>query len=122
MPTGDEFNSSLSDDIEPTSLTECADIRPGDSVCSGWGFLFLNLQRAFVAMLGGSYPDAPPGSSMAPSLLTIATPTNREVVDVTKKISVSWVLLGTAAESFTIELLAAGAMSGSVNVRGGVYV
>ena len=44
LPTGDEYNSSLSDDIEPTSLTECADIRPGDSVCSGWGFLFLNLQ------------------------------------------------------------------------------
>ena len=36
----------LSNDIEPTSLTECGYVRPGDSGCGGWGFYYLNLLAA----------------------------------------------------------------------------
>jgi hypothetical protein len=109
---GDEYNSSMSDDIEPTSLTECAGIRSGDSVCSGWGHLFLNLQRAFVAMLSGDYPaprgDAAAAAGVSPTLLTIAAPTNRQLVNVaTRTIFVEWVLLGATPSSFHISLTTA---------------
>ena len=32
----DTFNATLTDDIEPTSLTECGDVKPGDTRCGGW--------------------------------------------------------------------------------------
>jgi hypothetical protein len=115
---GDEYNSSLSDDIEPSDLFECGVVRPGDASCGGWGFLFLNLQRALVSMLAGTYDDAGGGAggaraggeamTIAPSLLTIAAPTNRQPIDVEAApddaISVSWVQLGARASHYTLAL------------------
>jgi len=101
----------MSDDIEPTSLTECADVRPGDSVCSGWGYLFLNLQRAFVSLLSGAYdsPSTDSDGELTPSLLTIAAPTNRELVFANGgSVTVEWVLLGEAASSYQVLLQSAG--------------
>jgi hypothetical protein len=105
---GDEYNSSLSDDIEPTDLAECGAIRPGDASCGGWGFLFLNLQRGFVSMLSGAYSRGG-GQAVAvatPSLLTIAGPTNREPVLALPAgaITVSWVELGAGASSWVVIL------------------
>ena len=116
---GDEYNSTMSDDIEPTSLTECAGIRPGDSVCSGWGFKFLNLQRAFVSLLSGDYPDRADQTAQAPTLLTIATPTNRELVSIAagRPVYVEWAVLGALADSFHVSLTtAAGAVMAERNV------
>lgn len=116
---GDEYNSSMSDDIEPTSLTECAGIRPGDSVCSGWGFKFLNLQRAFVSLLSGYYPDRADQTTQIPSLLTIAVPTNRELVSIAsgRSVYVEWAVLGALADSFHVLLTtAAGAVIAEHNV------
>jgi hypothetical protein len=102
---GDEFNASLSDDIEPTDLYECGAVRPGDSACGGWGFLFLNLQRAFVSMLSGAYTDNSAGGQMTPSLLTIALPTNRQpVLAESGCITVKWVQLGARASSYVLLL------------------
>ena len=101
---GDEYNSSMSDDGEPTSLTECAYVRTSDSVCSGWGLLFLNLQRALAALLGGSYADPGAGDDSTPNLLTIAWPTNRQPVHV-GPIRITWALLGTTPGSFSVSLI-----------------
>jgi hypothetical protein len=55
----DSYNVTLSNDIEPTSLTECGHVRQGDAGCGGWGFFYLNLMRATVALArGAEAPDA----------------------------------------------------------------
>ena len=42
----DTYNNSLTDDIEPTSLTECGDVKANDTSCGGWGCTALNVLRA----------------------------------------------------------------------------
>jgi hypothetical protein len=56
----DSYNVSLSNDMEPTSLTECGHVRKGDRACGGWGFTYLNLLRATVEIFNN--PDS--GSSV----------------------------------------------------------
>lgn len=108
---GDEYNTSMSDDIEPSDLYECGSVRPGDTSCGGWGFLFVNLQRALVSMLVGAYPDNSAGettsslSAVAPSLLTVAAPTHREPILVETdggSITVRWVQLGARATHYVL--------------------
>jgi len=42
----DSYNVSLSNDIEPISLTDCGYVRPHDRSCGGWGFFYLNMLSA----------------------------------------------------------------------------
>jgi len=45
----DTYSYDFSDDIEPTDMVICAYPRPGQR-CHGWGFFYLNLLRALVAL------------------------------------------------------------------------
>ena len=55
----DSYNTSLTNDMEPISLSECAYVRPGDKgqkpVCNtGWGFFPLNLLAASLKAYSGA--------------------------------------------------------------------
>eukprot|EP01083_Nonionella_stella_P033939 92849_1 len=44
----DIYNSTLGQDIEPTSLTQCGYYRPYNAYCGGWGFRRLNILKAII--------------------------------------------------------------------------
>eukprot|EP00045_Choanoeca_perplexa_P012012 m.129474 g.129474 ORF g.129474 m.129474 type:complete len:574 (-) comp15850_c0_seq6:226-1947(-) len=63
----DIYNTSLGNDMEPLSLTECGYPRPG-TVCGGWGYRYLNLLKAGIMRLGGDDTSS--------TLMAIASPRN----------------------------------------------
>ncbi|EGD81265.1 hypothetical protein PTSG_11301 [Salpingoeca rosetta] len=71
----DIYNATLGNDMEPTSYTECAYRRPNNRRCGGWGFRYLNLLRALIAL----YTHADTTSTV----LAVARPLNHTVVNST---------------------------------------
>ena len=90
----DTYNATLTDDIEPTSLTECGDVKLGDSRCGGWGFTALNYLRAAIWALRNHSGDA----GQDPCVLAILQPDDESSFAVgTARIMVEWRTLTAAA-------------------------
>jgi hypothetical protein len=83
----DTYNVELSDDIEPTSLTE-----EGYRGGTGWGFTYQNLTRALIRIYSGQDKKSVVLAAASPEQ-TISTPT----------LSVEWSAAGPAA-TFTVLL------------------
>ena len=78
--------------------------------------MFVNLQRALAALLGGLYAVPGTGDDSTPNLLTIAGPTNRQPVHM-GPIRITWALLGATPGSFSVSLTSqAGAPISAANV------
>lgn len=86
---GDEYNVNFSDDIEPTDLAACA-----YRGCGGWGYYYMNLTRAILALYRKETPDI--------TVLALSGP----VTPVTTGTSVSleWKFLGARPESYVLKL------------------
>ncbi len=86
----DCYNIPLSNDIEPTSLTDCA-----YRGCGGWGFYYQNLTRALVNL----YHQARPNDT----ILAIGNPDYNNKVS-GRSIDVDWNEIGAPARSFNLFL------------------
>ncbi len=54
----DIYNSTLGNDIEPTSLTQCGYERPNNAYCGGWGFRQLNVLHAITYLLSNPMAES----------------------------------------------------------------
>ena len=91
----DTYNNTLTDDIEPTSLTECGDIKPGDERCGGYGFTALNYLRAAIwaALRHSTNP-----TGQYPCVLAIVTPDDEsEFASGSEPIEITWRTLAPVA-------------------------
>ena len=86
----DTYDVPLSDDIEPTSLTACA-----YRGCGGWGFYYLNLTRALVAL----YHEATPEDT----ILAIARPQEGQKVS-GGSLPLEWTSIGRPVSHYTVLL------------------
>jgi hypothetical protein len=104
----DTYNSTLSDDIEPTSLTECGDIKPGDERCGGWGFTPLNYLRASIwAGLRHAAQSNESNTTQHPCVLAIVSPDDEsQFLSSSGPIEVTWRTLTPIAPrvKFTVQL------------------
>ena len=82
----DCYDTHLSNDIEPTSLTAYCG-------CGGWGFYYLNLTRAFVNLYHQGVPRT--------TVLAIGSPERNAVVS-GKSVFVRWACAGKPPQSFTL--------------------
>ena len=86
----DSYDPSLSNDIEPTSLTAY-----GYRGSGGWGFYYLNLTRACINLYRQKVPQT--------TILAIDSPHRGQVVK-TPGITVRWACVGKAPTGFTLRL------------------
>jgi hypothetical protein len=84
----DIYNSTLGNDMEPTSLTQCAYRRPNDSPYCGQGYFYTNLLAASISLLAGN-----PSQS---TLLTVASPVNHSTVALASALDVVYFFSGPA--------------------------
>jgi hypothetical protein len=98
--SGAACNATLSDDIEPTSLTECGDVKHGDT-CGGWGFSALNYLRAAIWAGLRNYSDSVNGHEDShPCVLAILQPDDESKFAAgTARINVKWRTLAASAET-----------------------
>ena len=94
----DTYTEALSDDIEPTSVGDC-----GYASCGGWGFYYLDLTRALVAMYHESHPRS--------TLLAVGSPL-RDADVCGASLPVSWTTVGAPPQGVELEL------DGHVRARG----
>eukprot|EP00041_Stephanoeca_diplocostata_P025063 m.648553 g.648553 ORF g.648553 m.648553 type:complete len:623 (-) comp22662_c0_seq3:166-2034(-) len=93
----DSYNLSLTNDMEPVSLTECGYTRPGDQgqlprCDTGWGMFPVNLLRASLGALRGEAQN---------SVLRILTPEHGAVAT-TSTMVVEWTIIGTGSDGLFI--------------------
>ena len=96
----DSYNSSLTNDMEPISLSECAYVRPGDKgqlpVCNtGWGYFPLNLLKASLSVFRGVVDRV--------SVLRIMEPLEGAIIDVPRKgkttsFNITWAMIGSGMD------------------------
>jgi hypothetical protein len=86
----DTYNVEFSDDIEPVSLTA-----PGYRGEGGWGFYYLNLTQALMALYRGEADDC--------TLLAVSTPLRDSVVTGTH-LNVTWTTLGAPIDHVTLAI------------------
>ncbi len=86
----DCYNVHLNNDIEPTSLTDCA-----YRGCGGWGFYYLNLTRACVHLYHQKHPST--------SVMAIGLPHRGQKIK-PRRITMRWVCVGKAPKSFSLRL------------------
>ena len=86
----DTYTEQLSDDIEPTSPTDC-----GYVSCGGWGFYYLNLTRALVDMYHEAHPQS--------TLLAVGSPLRGGNV-CGSTLQVNWSTVGAQAAGFDVLL------------------
>jgi len=86
----DCYSAELSDDIEPVSPSACA-----YRGCGGWGYAYLNLTRALIALYHQPSPDS--------TLLAIAAPLPDTAVQ-GPALSVRWATAGKPVRSFTLKV------------------
>eukprot|EP00698_Gefionella_okellyi_P022250 TRINITY_DN7349_c0_g1_i1.p1 TRINITY_DN7349_c0_g1~~TRINITY_DN7349_c0_g1_i1.p1 ORF type:complete len:577 (-),score=127.90 TRINITY_DN7349_c0_g1_i1:63-1769(-) len=103
----DSYNASLSNDIEPTSLTACAYQRPGDRGCGGWGYYYLNLHRAMIDMYHANMV-----APLSQTIVTVARPWHGQ--QVTDSLFVQWDWVG--AQPSGISILVDGQIHSTVSV------
>ncbi len=88
----DSYSVELSDDIEPVSLTS-AGYRGDDG---GWGFYFLNLTKALIAIAKGEA-----GGS---TILTVSSPLWNSILSNSTKLKIEWAVAGRQPKDYTIEI------------------
>ena len=86
----DTYTEQLSDDIEPTSPTDC-----GYVSCGGWGFYYLNLTRALVDLYHEAHPQS--------TLLAVGSPLRGANV-CGSTLQVNWNTVGAPASGFVVLL------------------
>ena len=109
----DSYNASLTNDMEPISLTECGYVRPGDAgqmpVCNtGWGFFPYNLLAASVATYRGQ-PQS--------TVLRVLAPAEGAAVAAPSVLNVSWAAIGAGAGG-AFDVLVDGARAARVPAGG----
>ncbi len=87
---GDEYNLELSDDIEPTRMSECA-----YRGCGGWGYYYMNLTTALVSLYRGETPDA--------TVMALSAPFQPGKVTGTR-MPLHWSVIGKSPSGFTISV------------------
>ncbi len=87
---GDTYSIELSDDIEPTKLHGC-----GYRGCGGWGYYYMNLTRALMALYRGETPDA--------TLVALSAPLEGATIP-SGPVHLGWTLAGAPAKSFTLRM------------------
>lgn len=85
---GDEYNLELSDDLEPTRTEGCA-----YRGCGGWGYYYLNLTKALIALYRGETPDA--------TVMAISAPFQAGSVK-GNRLALHWSTLGKAPAAYSI--------------------
>jgi len=86
---GDGYNLEFSDDLEPTRLEECA-----YRGCGGWGYYYMNLTRAILALYREETPDI--------TVLALSAPFKALVKE--KEFPLNWQSLGKHPKSYTLEV------------------
>jgi hypothetical protein len=87
---GDEYNLELSDDIEPTRLTGCA-----YRGCGGWGYYYMNLTKALIALYKGETPDG--------TVMALSAPF-QPVAFKGDHFPLRWSVLGKAPAAYSVSL------------------
>jgi hypothetical protein len=87
---GDEYNLELSDDIEPTRMEGCA-----YRGCGGWGYYYVNLTKALIALYRGETPDA--------TVMALSAPFQAETVNA-KALPLRWSAIGKSPATYTISV------------------
>lgn len=86
----DTYTESLSDDIEPTSLTDC-----GYVSCGGWGFYYLNLTRALIGLYRHPNPQS--------TVLAVGSPLQGSAV-CGNTLGVDWTALGAKPKGYEVRV------------------
>lgn len=92
----DSYNVSLSNDLEPTSLTDCGVARPNDRGCVGWGFAPLNMLSAMLYLVGN-----PAAKS---TVMALQAPLRGASYGSGTPLAIEWVVVGTPASTFEVFL------------------
>lgn len=87
----DTYSVELSDDLEPVSLT--APGYRGDQ--GGWGFTYLNLTQALMALYRGEADES--------TLLAIGSPIDQDVIT-SDTLHVEWSVIGAPVEKYSVAL------------------
>lgn len=100
----DSYNLTLTNDMEPVSLSECAYTRPGDQgqlprCNTGWGMAPLNLLRASLAVYRQARGDVPPATANT-TVVRLASPQAGAVVPA-GLLALEWALIGPGS-SFSV--------------------
>jgi hypothetical protein len=93
---GDQYNLDLSDDMEPTALDQC-----GYRDCGGWGYYYMNLTKALIALYRGQTPDITVLALSAPGL-GFSAPSHPALVK-EKHLDLKWTCLGASPSSYTVK-------------------
>ena len=88
----DSYSVELSDDIEPVSTTALG--YRGDK--GGWGYYFLNLTRALIAI--------DKNTSEGSTILAVANPIRNSVLKKDSKLNVQWAATGVIPDIYTISI------------------
>ena len=97
----DSYNASFSNDLEPTSLTECGNPRrPGDVSCGGWGFYWLNLLATSVRLVQAA------SEPVQWTQLFLQSPRQDSVFSAGATIALNWTSMGAVrpGQQFAVEL------------------
>ena len=86
----DEYNLESSDDIEPTQLQACA-----YRGCGGWGYYYMNLTKALIALYRGEIPGA--------TVLALSGPYQAAVVK-QNRLALTWQTVGDSPRSYDLQL------------------
>ena len=93
----DIYNSTLGNDIEPTSLTQCGYQRPNDAYCGGWGFRQLNVLHAITYLLSWPMDEA--------LFIVISSPVPwKPYSKSSSMIEIKWSVLGNCGDVFTVSI------------------
>eukprot|EP00730_Choanoeca_flexa_P002907 TRINITY_DN11224_c0_g1_i3.p1 TRINITY_DN11224_c0_g1~~TRINITY_DN11224_c0_g1_i3.p1 ORF type:complete len:572 (+),score=75.70 TRINITY_DN11224_c0_g1_i3:2-1717(+) len=87
----DIYNTSLGNDMEPLSLTECGYPRP-NTTCGGWGYRYLNFLRGAVMRISSQ--------DTASSIFTVASP--RYGATVARQMQVEYEVLGPQPDEVVV--------------------
>lgn len=87
---GDEYSPRLSDDIEPTQLSQC-----GYRGCGGWGYYYMNLTKALISLYRGTTPEI--------TVMALSGPFQPAVVK-DKSVSLNWMTIGKQPRDYNLLL------------------
>lgn len=86
----DEYSLPFSDDLEPTQLHGCA-----YRGCGGWGYYYMNLTKALIALYCGETPDI--------TVMALSSPFEPLTVK-GKKLRLTWETLGALPVNYSLDL------------------
>lgn len=86
----DEYNLESSDDIEPTQLHGCA-----YRGCGGWGYYYMNLTRALIALYRGETPGS--------TVMALSGPFQAAAVK-QSTLALTWQTVGISPKNYDIQV------------------